>query len=78
MYEEKVKKNFSKLQFIYDRHMLFVLHVDPKGCTHEEFSCLTREGERCLPNAYKCDHVQDCEDNEDEADCPDLDTGRIF
>lgn len=46
-------------------------YVGLNECTSGEFMCRTRDGMTCLPNMYKCDTVQDCEDNVDEQDCPD-------
>lgn len=49
-----------------------MLHVGASNeCSASEFLCRTTEGIRCLPNMYKCDSVKDCEDNEDEENCPD-------
>jgi hypothetical protein len=50
--------------------ILHVFGVDATECSSSEFSCKTRDGPKCLPNMYKCDQVQDCDDNEDERDCP--------
>lgn len=58
---------YDKIGKILIRSIFYVAGVD---CTVNEFQCKTRDGVRCLPNTYKCDQVQDCEDNEDEENCP--------
>lgn len=42
-------------------------------CEPNEFAC---DGSRCIPKSKQCDHVDDCDDQTDERDCPE-DPSRI-
>ncbi|XP_070548271.1 low-density lipoprotein receptor-like [Ptychodera flava] len=37
-----------------------------ENCDSEEYQC---DNDECIPSSYKCDGVNDCEDNSDELDC---------
>ena len=37
-----------------------------RECSESEFRC---ENEKCIPNRWRCDHDNDCDDNSDEKQC---------
>ncbi|XP_070548243.1 uncharacterized protein [Ptychodera flava] len=37
-----------------------------ENCASDEYQC---DNDECIPSIYKCDGVNDCEDNSDELDC---------
>ena len=47
---------------------MFIIQIG--GCEENEFAC--KNGE-CINEHWKCDAIQDCEDNSDEEGC----TGKI-
>lgn len=55
------------LHEIYCSHSLNCFHSAQEArCGADEFKC---DGQICLPNAKKCDRVNDCRDGSDERDC---------
>ena len=41
----------------------------PLNCRSKQFSCVSDGVKKCLNNIMKCNGVQDCDDNSDEAGC---------
>lgn len=44
-------------------------NIATRECKEDQFKC---DNGRCLPEDYKCDGDNDCDDNSDEDDCSKL------
>ena len=40
-----------------------------RECSESEFRC---SNEKCIPNRWRCDHDNDCDDSSDEQECGDF------
>lgn len=39
------------------------------GCSANQFECASDEDEKCIPDFYRCDGENDCDNGDDERDC---------
>ena len=53
-------KLFSCSIYIGDIYIVYI------GCLSDEFKC---DNNKCVPEEYRCDTVNDCGDNSDEEEC---------
>lgn len=48
--------------------------ANPRSCAADQYLCRKaspdQEHIRCIPNEWKCNGVRECEENDDELDCP--------